>query len=352
MTGGVRQCEARLGLSVEQGHPEIAEREWFAFFASGQVPKVTVEATSAVLRDANVRPEVSAALAQAGMTPAWRRPSALSASRPKSGAGNPCCAPTASEPIDRPLHVETDAGTRAGQWPAAQATPRSSAGRGSAAEYCILDAPRGTPSTFRSHIDGYPHQCIQIARDVQRALHRRHAGLAGQVNGHWARLKQHQALLSELVKRDEPLLAAIQDQKERAKKAVELSNIRGAKLSKAVDIMSSMSKAFDAQSKAFANCDGFETTLDRFKATLKAYDTKGKDTKTKKKAAAEKSLLEAKLLLAQVKKEKVNDSYQGKGPDQWADVVKAMAKVESLKKKLAETVKGLKGDIAVVDEAK
>ena len=173
-----------------------------------------------------------------------------------------------------------------------------------------------------------------------------------QVNGHWMRLKQHQALLSELVKRDEPLLAAIQDQKERAKKAVELSNIRGAKLSKAVDIMSSMSKAFDAQSKAFANCDGFETTLDRFKATLKAYDTKGKDTKTKKKAAAEKSLLEAKLLLAQVKKEKVNDSYQGKGPDQWADVVKAMAKVESLKKKLAETVKGLKGDIAVVDEAK
>lgn len=63
----------------EQGHPELVVKEWFAFFASGQVPRATVEATSAVLREALARPEVAAAFAQAGMTPASSLPSILSA---------------------------------------------------------------------------------------------------------------------------------------------------------------------------------------------------------------------------------------------------------------------------------
>lgn len=64
---------------AEQGHAELVVKEWFAFFASGRVPKATVEATSAVLRDAIARPELSAAFAQAGMTPASSLPSTLSA---------------------------------------------------------------------------------------------------------------------------------------------------------------------------------------------------------------------------------------------------------------------------------
>ncbi len=64
---------------VEQGHPELVVKEWFAFFAAGRVPKTTVEATSAVLREALARPELSAAFAQAGMTPASSSPATLSA---------------------------------------------------------------------------------------------------------------------------------------------------------------------------------------------------------------------------------------------------------------------------------
>jgi tripartite-type tricarboxylate transporter receptor subunit TctC len=64
---------------VEQGHPELVVKEWFAFFASGRVPQATVEATSAVLREAIARPELSAAFSQAGMVPASSLPSALSA---------------------------------------------------------------------------------------------------------------------------------------------------------------------------------------------------------------------------------------------------------------------------------
>jgi tripartite-type tricarboxylate transporter receptor subunit TctC len=64
---------------VEQGYPELVVKEWFAFFASGRVPKAMVEATSVVLREALAQPEVSAAFAQAGMTPASSSPSALSA---------------------------------------------------------------------------------------------------------------------------------------------------------------------------------------------------------------------------------------------------------------------------------
>ncbi len=64
---------------VEQGHPELVVKEWFAFFASGRVPQATVEATSAVLREAIARPELSAAFAQAGMAPASSLPSTLAA---------------------------------------------------------------------------------------------------------------------------------------------------------------------------------------------------------------------------------------------------------------------------------
>lgn len=64
---------------VEQGHPELVVKEWFAFFASGRVPKATVEAKSAVLREALARPELSATFAKAGMTPASSLPLTLSA---------------------------------------------------------------------------------------------------------------------------------------------------------------------------------------------------------------------------------------------------------------------------------
>jgi tripartite-type tricarboxylate transporter receptor subunit TctC len=63
---------------VELGHPDFVVKEWFAFFASGRVPKASVEATSAVLREALARPELSAVFAQAGMTAASSQPSSLS----------------------------------------------------------------------------------------------------------------------------------------------------------------------------------------------------------------------------------------------------------------------------------
>ena len=64
---------------VEQGHPELVVKEWFAFFASARVPKPIVEATSADLREAIARPELAAVFAQAGMTAASSSPSTLSA---------------------------------------------------------------------------------------------------------------------------------------------------------------------------------------------------------------------------------------------------------------------------------
>lgn len=53
---------------VEQGHPKLVVKEWFAFFAPGGTPKDTVTRLSAALRDAIARPEVAATFAQAGMT--------------------------------------------------------------------------------------------------------------------------------------------------------------------------------------------------------------------------------------------------------------------------------------------
>lgn len=64
---------------VELGYADLVIQEWFAFFASGRVPKTSVEATSHVLRETIARPEVSAAFALAGMTAASSLPSTLSA---------------------------------------------------------------------------------------------------------------------------------------------------------------------------------------------------------------------------------------------------------------------------------
>lgn len=64
---------------VEQGYADLVVKEWFAFFACGRVPKAVVEATSTVLQDAIARPELAAAFAQSGMTPASSLPSTLAA---------------------------------------------------------------------------------------------------------------------------------------------------------------------------------------------------------------------------------------------------------------------------------
>lgn len=64
---------------VEQGHPDLVVKEWFAFFASGRVPQAAVEAASAALREAIGRPELAVAFAQAGMSPAWSSSAELSA---------------------------------------------------------------------------------------------------------------------------------------------------------------------------------------------------------------------------------------------------------------------------------
>ena len=55
---------------VEQGHPNLVVKEWFAFFAPGATPKDTIASLSATLQEAIARPAVLAAFAQAGMTPA------------------------------------------------------------------------------------------------------------------------------------------------------------------------------------------------------------------------------------------------------------------------------------------
>jgi len=64
---------------VEQGHPELVVKEWFAFFASGRVPKASVEASSAALHEAIARPELAAVFAQASMTAVSSSPAALAA---------------------------------------------------------------------------------------------------------------------------------------------------------------------------------------------------------------------------------------------------------------------------------
>lgn len=62
---------------VEQGHPNLVVKEWFAFFAPGGTPKDTLAGRSAALQEAIARPAVLAAFAQAGMTPTSSSPSSL-----------------------------------------------------------------------------------------------------------------------------------------------------------------------------------------------------------------------------------------------------------------------------------
>lgn len=64
---------------VEQGHPTLVVKEWFAFFAPGGTPNDTIASLSAALQEAIARPAVHAAFAQAGMTPASSSPPALAA---------------------------------------------------------------------------------------------------------------------------------------------------------------------------------------------------------------------------------------------------------------------------------
>lgn len=62
---------------VEQGHPDLMVKEWFAFFALRGASKETVASLSATLREAIARPELSAALAQASMTAVSSSPESL-----------------------------------------------------------------------------------------------------------------------------------------------------------------------------------------------------------------------------------------------------------------------------------
>ena len=64
---------------VEQGHPNLVVKEWFAFFAPGATPKDSVASLAAALQEAIARPEVAAAFAPAGMTAASSSPAALAA---------------------------------------------------------------------------------------------------------------------------------------------------------------------------------------------------------------------------------------------------------------------------------
>lgn len=64
---------------VEQGHPALVVKEWFAFFAPGGTPSDKVASLSAAVQEAIARPAVAAAFAQAGMTPASSSPQSLAA---------------------------------------------------------------------------------------------------------------------------------------------------------------------------------------------------------------------------------------------------------------------------------
>lgn len=63
---------------VEQGRPDLVVPEWFAFFAPGRGPKEAVAAAAAALQQAIAHPDIAAAFAQAGMTPASSSPAVLS----------------------------------------------------------------------------------------------------------------------------------------------------------------------------------------------------------------------------------------------------------------------------------
>ena len=64
---------------VEQGRADLVVEEWFAFFAPRPAPREVVAATATMLRAAIARRDVSATLAQAGITAASSSPAELSA---------------------------------------------------------------------------------------------------------------------------------------------------------------------------------------------------------------------------------------------------------------------------------
>jgi uncharacterized protein YukE len=153
--------------------------------------------------------------------------------------------------------------------------------------------------------------------------------------------------MGELTKIDDAILRTIKDNAEKTRQSEALGDARGKKLPQPSTI-----KASDAQRDAFKGCDEFTKSIENCGAVLKVYDTKGKPTKEQKKVEAQKLLLQAKLDLAEVKKSKVNYEYQSEDTAQYADVLKAIAKVDSLKKKLTDMATKLKNDVAIVDDAK
>lgn len=190
--------------------------------------------------------------------------------------------------------------------------------------------------------------------DAFKKLEVGHKAFNGDVD-HWQKetklyfmgVQKYQSELSKLMKIDDQILDQIKDSKAKSLKATELAHARGQKL-KSID--PSMTVASEAQKKAFANCDIFQKLVEECSGVLKNYDTKGKPTKIQKQENAKKMLLQAKLDLAEIKKEKINYEYQGDGKAQWPDVKKAIEKVESLKKKLEELMKKTKAEIVLVED--
>lgn len=62
---------------VEQGHPKLVVREWFAFFLPGRTPPATLAATSQALRTAIARPALVGAFAESAMVAASSSPAEL-----------------------------------------------------------------------------------------------------------------------------------------------------------------------------------------------------------------------------------------------------------------------------------
>jgi hypothetical protein len=164
-----------------------------------------------------------------------------------------------------------------------------------------------------------------------------------------AAARLYQQKLSELAKVDNEILDQIKDSAAKTKKSAELADARGHKLD---SLWPKRAPADTAQKKAFDNCEAFEKLIAESEGILKGYDTKGKATKEQKKVDAKKLLLQAKLDLAEVKKQKINYEYQGDGSAQHTDVMKASAEIDRLKKKIAGMTAKLKEDVTAVDDGK
>jgi tripartite-type tricarboxylate transporter receptor subunit TctC len=64
---------------AESGYRDVVVREWFAFFAPAKVSAAVIDQTSQTIRAAIARPELAAAFAESGMTPASSTPAELAA---------------------------------------------------------------------------------------------------------------------------------------------------------------------------------------------------------------------------------------------------------------------------------